>query len=95
MTGKTYLTGAMLESNDHITKTSLFKYTENFTTKNWKISDKKSNTFRISARNIDCGYSFELPEAILMSIHNLFLSRNNKKNVYPWKPQFYYIKSAV
>ena len=25
-----------------ITKTRLFKYTENFTTKNWKFSDKNS-----------------------------------------------------
>ena len=28
-----------------ITKTRLFKYTENFTTKNWKFSDKYSNIF--------------------------------------------------
>ena len=28
-----------------ITKTRLFKYTENFTTKNWKFSDKNSDIF--------------------------------------------------
>ena len=28
-----------------VTKTSLFKYTENFTTKNWEISDKNSDIF--------------------------------------------------
>ena len=28
-----------------ITKTRLFKYIENFTTKNWKFSDKNSNIF--------------------------------------------------
>ena len=39
--------------------------------------------FHISAQNIDCGYSLEPP---------MFLSRNNKNNVYPCKPQFYYIK---
>ena len=38
---------------------TLFKYTENFTTKKWKFSDKNSDIFHISAQNIDCGYSFE------------------------------------
>ena len=40
-------------------KTCLFKYIENFTTKNGKFSDKKSDSFQISAQNIDCGYSLE------------------------------------
>ena len=40
-----------------ITKTRLFKYIENFTSKNIKFSDKKSDIFHVSARNIDCGYS--------------------------------------
>ena len=41
----------------HITKTSLFKYTENFTTKKWKFSDKNSDIFfYIYAQIIDCGY---------------------------------------
>ena len=43
-----------------ITKTRLFKYIENFTTKNWKFLDKKIDIFfHISAQNIDCGYSLE------------------------------------
>ena len=47
-----------------ITKTDLFKYIENFTTKNWKFSDKKkSDIFHISAQNLQ----------------SLFLSRNKKK----------------
>ena len=59
-----------------ITKTRLFKYTENFISKNWKFSDKKTLIlFHISAQNIDCGYSLE-----------------PKNNVYPCKSQFYYIK---
>ena len=37
-----------------ITKTRLFKYTENFTTKKWKFSDKNSDNFQDSAQNIDC-----------------------------------------
>ena len=44
-----------------ITKTRLFKYIENFTTKKGKLSDKKSDIFYISSLNIDCGYSLEPP----------------------------------
>ena len=45
----------------NITKTHIFKYIENFTSKNWKFSDKKnSDIFHISAQNIDCGYLLEL-----------------------------------
>ena len=44
-----------------ITKTRLFKYIENFITKNWKFSYKNSYIFHISAQNIDCGYSLEPP----------------------------------
>ena len=33
-----------------ITKTRLFKYIENFTTKNWRFSDKNSHIFHISAQ---------------------------------------------
>ena len=41
-----------------ITKTSLFKYTENFTTKKLKFLRKKiSDIFHISSQYIDCGYS--------------------------------------
>ena len=50
-----------LKTYSLITKTSLFKYIENFTTKNWKFSDKKKLSFHISAENIDCGYSLEPP----------------------------------
>ena len=42
-----------------ITKTRLFKYIENFTTKNWKFSDQHSDIFQISAQNLNCGYSLE------------------------------------
>ena len=45
-----------------ITKTRLFKYTETFTTKKSKFSDKNFDIFfHISAQNIDCGYSLEPP----------------------------------
>ena len=48
---------------------------------------KNSDIFHISAQNIDSGYSLELP-----CPQSMFLSRNKKSNVYPCKPQFYYIK---
>ena len=50
-----------------ITKTRLFKYIVNFTTKNWMFSDKKKKKkknvifFHISAQNVDCGCSLEPP----------------------------------
>ena len=70
-----------------ISKTSLFKYIETFTTKKGKLSDKKSNIFHISAQNIDCGYALEPlrrggPNEYPQS---MFLSRNAKNNVYPCK----------
>ena len=68
-----------------ITKTCLFEYIENFTTKQMKMSDKKILiVFHISAQNRDWGSSNEYPGS-------MFSSRNKKNNVYPCKPQFYYI----
>ena len=56
-------TNDLLEFIDrYITNTCicLFKYTENFTTKKGKFSNKKnSDIFHVSAQNIDCGYSLE------------------------------------
>ena len=78
-----------------ITKTCLFEYTENFTTKKWKYAHtKKSDIFNISAQNIDCGYSLEPPRRGGSNEYpqSMFLSRNKKTNVYPCQPQFYYIK---
>ena len=55
---------------------------------------KKSDIFHITARNIDCGYSLEPPRRCGSNefSQSMFLSRSNKNNVYPCKPQFYYIK---
>ena len=52
--------------NNVITETRLFKYIENYITKNSKFSDKNSDFFfffffHISAQNIDYGYSLEPP----------------------------------
>ena len=61
-------------------------------TENFQI--KISDIFHISAQNIDCGYSLEPPRRGGSNEYpqSMFLSRNKKNNVYPCKPQFYYIK---
>ena len=63
------------------------KKNENFQVKNYDI-------FHISAQNIDCRYSLEPPRRGGSNEHpqSMFLSRNMKNNIYPCKPQFYYIK---
>ena len=50
--------------------------------------------FHISAQNIDCVYLLEPPQWGGSNEYpqSMFLSRNKKNNVYPCKPQFYYIK---
>ena len=78
----------------HYENTPIQIYTENFSTKKWKFSDKNSDIFHTSAQNIDCGYSLEPPRRGGSNEYpqSMFLSRNKKNNVYPCKPQFYYIK---
>ena len=58
---------------------------------------KNSDIFHISARNIDCGYSLEPPRRGGSNEYpqSMFLSRKKKNNVYPCKPQFYYIKVGL
>ena len=48
----------------------------------------------MSAKNIDYGYPLEPPHrgGSYEYPQSMFLSRNKKHNVYPFKPQFYYIK---
>ena len=55
---------------------------------------KTSDIFHISAQNIDCGYSLEPPRRGGSNEYpqSMFLSRKKKNNVYPCKPEFYYIK---
>ena len=78
----------------YITKTHLCKCIENFTAKNWNFSDKNSDIFHFSAQNIDCRYSLEPPRRGGSNEYpqSMFLTRNKKNNIYPCKPQFYYIK---
>ena len=73
--------------------------------KNENFQIKNSYILHISDQNIDCGYSFEPPRIDCgYSLEpprrggsneypqSMFLSRNKKNNVYPCKPQFYYIE---
>ena len=49
-----------MQNSAFITKTHLFEYIENFTTKNCKFSDKNSDNLHIfSAQNIDFGYTLD------------------------------------
>ena len=63
--------------------------TENFQIKNWY--------FHISAQSIDCGYSLEPPQRCRSNEYpiSMFSSKNKKNNVYPFKPQFFYIKVGL
>ena len=75
-------------------KTRLFKYTENLITKKRTFSDKNSDSFHISAQNIDCEYSLEPTQRGGSNEYQTIYAsnRNKKNNVYPCKPQYYYIK---
>ena len=65
--------------------------------KQWKFSYNNSDSFHISAQNIDCGYSLEPPRRSGSNEYpqSMFVSRNKKNNVYPCKPKFHYIKRGV
>ena len=70
-------------------------YIENFTTKKWQLFRLKNLIFFIFLlKKIDCGYSLEPPRRGGSNEYpqSMFLSRNTKNNVYPFKSQFYYIK---
>ena len=64
-----------------------------YPTKNENFQIKQSDIFHISAQNIDCGHSLEPPRRGGLNEYpqSMFLSRNKKNNVYPFKTQFYFI----
>ena len=59
-----------------------------------KVFKYKTFIFSHFCQNVDCGYSLEPPRRGDSNEYqqSMFLSRNKKNNVYPCKPQFYYIK---
>ena len=58
--------------------------------KNENFQRKNSDIFHFSAQNIDFGYSLEPPRQGGSNEYpqSMFLSRNKKNNVYPYKPSF-------
>ena len=86
-----------------ITKTFLFKYTENFTTKKCKFSDKISWYFSyfcskqrlwVLVRTASTRRFYLTPRrgGSYEYLQSLFWAEIRKNNVYPYKSQFYYIK---
>ena len=75
-------------------KTRIFKYKKNLPPKTENFRIKNVDIFHNSGQNIDRGYSLEPPRRGGSNEYpqSMFLSRNKKNNVYPRKPQFYYIK---
>ena len=65
-----------------------------FPPKNENFQIKNSDIFSISAQNINCGYSLEPPHRGGSTEYpqSMFSSKNKENNVYPCKPQFYYVK---
>ena len=81
-------------NNNHYENMPIQIYWKFYHQKNGIFQVKKSDIFHISARNINYGYSLEPPRRGGSNEYpqSMFLSRNKKNNVYPCKPQFYYIK---
>ena len=78
----------------HYENTPIRIYRKISTPKTENFQIKNSDIFNISAQNIDRGYSLEPPRWGGSNEYprSMFLSRNKKNNLYPCKPQFYYIK---
>ena len=85
------------EATCAITRTRLCKYVENFTSRNWKISDENLCYFSYFCSKHRLWYSLEPPQrgGSVEYPQSMFLSRNKKNNVYPCKPQFYFIKVGL
>ena len=70
----------LLCCSSSVTKICLFKYTENFITKELKFPRKIiSDIFHISAQNIDCGYSLESTRRVEFQRNFLSTKENRKK----------------
>ena len=78
----------------HYENTPIQIYRKFHLQKTENVQIKNSDIFHISTQNIDCGYLLEPPCRGGSNGYpqSMFLSRNKRNNVYPSKPQFYYIK---
>ena len=87
---KTSLTNR-INTQQTITKTCLFKYTEKLITKKTEnFQTKNSNIFHISIQNIDCGFSLEPPRRGGSNEYpqSMFLNRKTKIMYTPVNPSF-------
>ena len=75
----------LIEEYAHNDNTPIQIYRK-FRFKNWKFQIKNSDSFYISAQNIDCGYSLEPPRRGGSNEYpkSMFSCKNKKNNVYPW-----------
>ena len=78
----------MILSHFHYENTPLQYTYFFFSCKNLNFHQKNFDIFLIFAQNIDCGYT----EAVLTSTHNVCFGSNMRKNIYPGKSQFFFIK---
>ena len=84
----------LVNTFEHYEKHTYSNILKSLPPKNESFQIKSFNIFHISAQTIDCGYSLEPPHRGGSKEYPqpMLLSRNKKNNVYPCKPQFYYIK---
>ena len=81
-------------TTNHYENTPIQIHRKFYHQKNGNFSDKISDIFHISAQNTDCGHPLEPPRRGGSNEYPQSTSRAEitKNNVYPYKPQFYYIK---
>ena len=84
------LTEALLMSTNYYENTPIQIHRKFYHQKMAIFQIKNSNIFHISAQNIDCGYSLELPHRGSSNEYpqSMFLSRNNKIMYTPVNPSF-------
>ena len=75
----------------HYENSPIQRYWKFYHQKTKIFREKKSDIFRISAQNINCGYTLEPPRRGGSNAYPQSMFWNTKNNVYPCKPQFYYI----
>ena len=83
-----------IQCSQHYENMPIQIYWNFYRQKNESFQIKNSDIFHISAQNIDCGFLLEPPRRGGSNKYpqSMFLSRNKKNDIYPCKPQFYYIK---
>ena len=89
-----HTTGGRLAAVETLRKHAYSNIQKILPPKNGNFQIKNSDVFHISAQNIDCGYSLEPLRRGGSNEYpqSMFLNSNKTNNVYPYKPQFYYIK---